>query len=71
MSKQKTRKFVTNILRKTCSSLENVIPDGENNLTQNKYNKLQKINAKNMCFFCNKISAKVQTWDHLKFNYMV
>ena len=53
MSKQRTRKFVTKILRKTCSSLVKIISDGENNFTQNKYNKLQKI------------SAKVQIWDHL------
>ena len=63
MSKQRTRKFVTKILRKTCSSLVKIISNGENNFTQNKYNKLQKINAKN--------NAKVQTWDHLQFNYMV
>ena len=68
MAKQKTRKFVTEILRKTCSSLVKIIPDGENNFTQNKYNKLQKINAKNECFFLlRKISAKVQIWDHLQF----
>ena len=51
MSKQRTRKFVTKILRKTCSSLEKIISDGENNFTQNNYNKLQKINAKNTRFF--------------------
>ena len=62
MSKQRTRKFETKILRKTCSSLVKFISDGKNNFTQNKYNKLQK-NVQ-------KISAKVQIW-HLKFNYMV
>ena len=33
-----------------------IISDGETNFTQHKYNKLQKI------------SAKVQIWDHLQFN---
>ena len=70
-SKQRTRKFVTKILRKTSSSLAKIISDGENNFTQNKYNKLQKRSAKNKCFFLQKISAKVQIWDHLQFNYMV
>ena len=66
MSKQRTRKFVIKILRKTCSSLVKIISDGENNFPQNKYNKLQKI-----CnFFAKKIS-KVQIWNHLQFNYMV
>ena len=51
MSKQRTRKFVTKMLRKTCSLLVKIISDGENNFTQNKYNKLQKISAKNKCFF--------------------
>ena len=51
MSKQRTRKFLTKILRKTCSSLVKIISDGENNFTQDKYNKLQKISAKNKCFF--------------------
>ena len=51
MSKQRTRKFVTKILRKTCSSLVKINSDGENHFTQNKYNKLQKITAKNKCFF--------------------
>ena len=27
-----------------------IISDGDNNFTQNKYNKLQKISAKNKCF---------------------
>ena len=79
MSKQITRKFVSKILRKRCSSLVKIISDGENNFTQNKPNKLQKISAKNKCFkisaknkcFLKKISAKVQIWDHLQFNYMV
>ena len=43
-----------------------IISDGENNFTQNKCNKLQKISA-----FLFKISAKVKIWDHLQFNYMV
>ena len=42
MSKQRTHKVVTYILRKTCSSLVKVISDGENNFTQNKCNKLMK-----------------------------
>ena len=51
--------------------IRKIISDGENNFTQNKYNKLQKTSAKNKCFFLQKISAKVQIWDHLQFNYMV
>ena len=51
MSKQRTRKFVSKILNKTCSSLVKIIPDGKNNFTQNRYNKLQKISAKIKCFF--------------------
>ena len=54
MSKQITRKFVTKILRKTSSSLVIIISDRENNFTQNKYNKLQIISAKNKCFFAKK-----------------
>ena len=69
MSKQRTRKFVTKILRKTCSSSVKIIPDGENNFTQNKYNTFQK--SKCNFFLLQKISAKVQIWDHLQFNYMV
>ena len=42
---------MTRILRKTCSSLVKIISDGENNFTQNKYNKFEKISAKNKCFF--------------------
>ena len=42
---------MTKILRKTCSSLIKIIPDWENNFSQNKHNKLQNINAKNNCFF--------------------
>ena len=42
---------MTKILRKTWSSLAKIISDGENNFTQNKYNKLQKISAKNKCIF--------------------
>ena len=38
-----------------------IISDGETNFTQHKYNKLQKISAKNKS-----ISAKVQIWDHLR-----
>ena len=59
MSKQRTRKFVTKILRKTCSSFVKIIPDGENNFTQNKYNKLQKISAKNKCKSANMGSSTV------------
>ena len=51
MSKQRTRKFVTKILRKTCSSLVKIISDGGNNFTQNKYDKLKEISAKNKYFF--------------------
>ena len=42
-------------LRKTFSSLVKIISDGENNFTQNKYNKLQKISV-----FLQKISAFLQ-----------
>ena len=51
MSKQRTRKFVTKVLRKTCLSLVKMISEGEHTFTQNKYNKLQKISSKNKCFF--------------------
>ena len=54
MSKQRTRKFVTKILRKTCSSLVKIISDAEKNFTQNKYNKLQKISDTNKCVFFQK-----------------
>ena len=60
MSKHRTRKFVTKILRKTCSSLIKIISDGENNFRQNKYNKLQKISAKNKCKSANTGSSTVQ-----------
>ena len=59
MSKQRTR-FVTKILSKTCSSLVKIISDGENNFTQNKYNKFQKISAKNKCKSANMGSSTVQ-----------
>ena len=64
MSKQRARKFVTKILRKTCSLLVKIIPDGENNFTQNKYNKLQKINVNfffsHICKSANMGSSTVQ-----------
>ena len=64
-TKNKYINFVTKILRKTCSSLAKIISEGENNFTQTNYDKLPKISAKNKCgFFCKKISAKVQIWDH-------
>ena len=59
MSKQRTRKFVTKILRKTCSSSVKIISDGEINFKQIKYNKLQKMIAKNKCFFRQRISANM------------
>ena len=77
MSKQRTRKFVTKILRKTCSSLVKIIPDGKNKhklqkiSAKNKWIFLQNNCAKNKCAFLQKISAKVQILDHLQFNYMV
>ena len=40
--------------------ISRIISDGENYFTQNEYNKLQKISAKNKCVFLHKISAKVQ-----------
>ena len=49
---------MTKILRKTCSSLVKIISDGENNLTQNKFNKMQKISAKNKWFFVAKNKYK-------------
>ena len=60
MSKQITRKFVTKIRKKTCSSLVKIISDGENNFKQNKYNKLQKISGKNKCKNANMGSSTVQ-----------
>ena len=63
MSKQRTRKFVNKILRKTCSSLVKIISDGKNNFTQKMYNKLQKISyffAKNKCKSANIGSSTVQ-----------
>ena len=58
MSKQRTHKFVTKILRKTCLSLVKIISDGEN---FNKIsNKLQKISAKNKCKSANIRSSTVQ-----------
>ena len=59
MSKQRTRKFVTKIIRKTCSSLAKIIPDGENNFTQNN------ISYKKYVLFLQNNGAKVQIWDHL------
>ena len=41
--------------------------DGENNFTQNKL--VQESCKKSN--FLHKISAKVQIWNHLQFNYMV
>ena len=63
MSKQRTHKFETKILRRTCSSLAKIISDGENNFTQNKYNKLQKISAKNKCKSANMGSSTVQLYS--------
>ena len=40
--------------------ISKIISDGENNFTQNKYNKLQKINAKNKCKSANMGSSTVQ-----------
>ena len=34
--------------------ISKIISDGENNFTENKNNKLQKICAKNKCFFLTK-----------------
>ena len=78
MSKQRTRKFVTKILRKTCSSSVKIISDGKINLKQQKYNKLQKISAKNKLFFRKKISAnmgsstvQLQYVCKIKFTYLL
>ena len=57
---------MTKILRKTCLSLVKIISDGENNYTQNRYNKLQKISAtffffaKHKCKSANMGSSIVQ-----------
>ena len=60
MSEQRTRKFVTKILWKTCLSLVKLFLTGEYNFTQNKYNiELQKISAKNKCFFVSTLSKYV------------
>ena len=59
MSKQRTRKFVTKIVRKICTSSVKIISDEEINFKQNKYNKFQKRSAKNKCFFSQKISANM------------
>ena len=63
MSEQRTRKFVTKILRKTCSSLVKNISDVENNFAQYRCNKLQKISAlfaQNKCKSANKGLYTVQ-----------
>ena len=54
---------MTKILKKTCLQLVKILSDGENNFTQNKYNKWQKISAKNKC-------KNEKNWDHQQFNYM-
>ena len=46
------------MLWKACSSSVKMISDREINFKQNKYNKLQKINAKNKCFFRQKNKCK-------------
>ena len=56
MSKQRTLEFVTKIFRKTCSSLVKIIFDEENNSTEKKFNKLQKISA-----FLQKITANMRS----------
>ena len=78
MAKQRTRKFVTKILRKTCSSSVNSISERDINFKQNKYNKLQKISAKNKCFFRQKISSnmgssivQLQYLCQTKFTYLL
>ena len=38
--------------------ISKIISNGENNYTQSKYNKLQKISAKNLCFFPSKNKCK-------------
>ena len=68
MSKQRTRKFVTKILRKI---LVKIISDGENNFPQNKYAISCQKSVLKISAFLQKISAKVQIWDHQQFNYMV
>ena len=60
-SKQRTRKFVTKILWKTCLSSVKIISDGEIKFKQNKYNKLQKMSVKNKCFFRKKISVNLRS----------
>ena len=58
MSKQRTRKFLTEILRKKCS-LAKILSDIENNFTQNKYNKVIFC-AKHKCQSANMGSSIVQ-----------
>ena len=49
MSKEEHVNLWPNFFGKHVQSLVKIISDGENNFTQNKYNKLQKISAKNKC----------------------
>ena len=51
MSKQRTRKFVTEILRKTCSSLVKLFLTERIILHKISTIELQTISAKNKCFF--------------------
>ena len=70
MSKQRTHKLMTKILWKPCSSLVKIIPDRENNFTQNKYNKLPKISAKKMFFFPkNKCKSAINSVFKFKIDY--
>ena len=61
---------MTIILRKTCSSLVKIISDGENNITQNKYNELPKISAKNKWFFFAKNKCKSANIGSSTVHYM-
>ena len=47
MSYQRTRKFVTKNSYENMFIIGKIISDGETIFTQHKYNKLQKISAKN------------------------
>ena len=51
MSKQRTRKFVTKILRKTCSSSVNIFLAERIILRKISTISCNKISAKNKCFF--------------------
>ena len=67
---------MTKILRKTCSSLVKFVPGGENNFTQNRYNKLPKISAKEQkgkgkIFYCQEPPSGESTTTECGVNYQL